>query len=58
VPNCFQITTEPCPVCLDLTEAVAVIEETVQALEEGTWTMATIARARKFLGRARHQYSL
>jgi hypothetical protein len=53
--NCFEIADQAtCAVCMDLTESIAVIEEATEALETGTWTMGTIARARRFLRRTRH----
>jgi hypothetical protein len=46
----FSLADEAtCAVCPVLREAMAVIEETVEALESGTWTMVTIARARRFM---------
>jgi hypothetical protein len=42
-------TCAVCPVCPVLAEAMAVIEETVEALETGHHTIHTIARARRFL---------
>lgn len=46
-----------CPVCPILIEAIAIIEQTTEALEEGHHTMQVIARARRFLAKARHQPS-
>lgn len=48
----FSIT-EDCTVCPALIEAVDIIAEMVEALEHGSWTMRTIARARRFLNHAR-----
>jgi hypothetical protein len=46
----FSLADETtCAVCPVLREAMTVIEETVEALETGTWTMVTIARARRFM---------
>jgi hypothetical protein len=46
----FSLVDETtCAVCPVLTEAITVIEETVEALEAGTWTIHTIARARRFM---------
>jgi hypothetical protein len=46
----FSLADEAtCAVCPVLFEAMAVIEETVEALEAGTWTIHTIARARRFM---------
>lgn len=56
MPSCFELVTEPCAVCIDLTEAIAIIEETTQALEEDHHTIDTIVRARRFLTKARHRY--
>jgi hypothetical protein len=50
MPDQFNLVDkQTCAVCPVLVEAVAVIAEMVEALETGTWTIVTIARARRFL---------
>jgi hypothetical protein len=38
-----------CSVCPVLREAMDIIEELVEAVETGSWTMATIAKARRYM---------